>query len=664
MNKIFPASHLSPPVGALLLILLLAIGCGRDLSHLEPVPHPDLSSVEAGARDQLEEGKRRLEKDLKDRDDSVVAAAFGSMGELYHAYGLNEAAATCYRNAASLAPGDFAWPYYSGLLAQESGDLEQAQQAFAKAAELRPRSAPVRARLAEALLLSGNVDEAEPHFTAMRDEEDFAALAHHGLARIAAQRGDHEQAVEGFEKALELQPTAGGVRNALAQSLRALGRTEAAQAELAKKESGAITFPDPLRQRLNNLPRSAGSFLRRGNQALVAGRLEEAQDLFQKGKTANPKNVELRLNLALTLVRRQHLDEALLELKSALDLEPQNAQIHHDLGTTYMAKGLKAEAVAAFEKAVQLEPDYPSAHFNLANAYGSSNQWAKSEAAARRVLELEPDHTRARYLAAMAQHQRGERQQAEAELRRLLELDPTERIYREGLASILSTTRRLDEAVELILTGAELEQPTKEAVALLNAGAKMVWPHRRQKDAITMWRKAVELDPQSSEALTNLANGLQLFRQKEEALELFTQATELDPQNATAWLSEANLRILAGDHIKAKERLEQAVELHPDHMSLANTFARLLATSYDPTVRDGERAIVYARQAYGQQATLDHAETMAMALAETGRFENAIKFQRGLVQQAQAGNDRGTLRRLVTHLRLFESRRPVRSKAP
>ena len=663
MKKTSSRFQLSP-VGAVLLILVLVVGCGRDLSYLEPVPHPDLSTVEAGARDQLEDGKRKLDKDLKDRDDAVVAAAFGSLGELYQAYGLNEAAAVCYRNAMTMAPGDFAWPYYTGLLAQESGDLAGAEQAFAKAAELRPQSAPVRARLAEILLLQGRPDDAEPHFTALLDEEGFAPLAHHGLARLAAQRGNHEQAVEGFNKALELQPSAGGIRNAMAQSLRTLGRTEEAQAELAKKESGAVTFPDPLRERLDTLPRSAGSFLRRGNQALVAGRLEEAHQLFEQGKAANPKNIELRLNLALTQVRRQRLDDALLELKAALDIEPNNAQIHHDLGTTYMAKGLQTEAVAAFEKAVELEPDYPSAHFNLANAFGSSNQWAKSEAAARRVLELEPDHTRARYLAAMAQHQQGQRRQAETELRRLLEQNPNERLYREGLASILSATRRVDDAVALILTGAELEQPKEEAVALLNAGAKMVWRQRKQKEAITMWRKAVELDPESSEALTNLANGLQLFRQQDEALELFTRATELDPQNATAWLSEANLRILAGDHTTAKERLEKAVELHPDHIGLANTFARLLATSFDPNVRDGERAIVYARQAYGQQATLDHAETMAMALAETGRFENAIKFQRGLVQQAQAGNDRASLRRLVTHLRLFENRRPVRSKAP
>lgn len=650
--------------GGLCLVVLLMFGCGRDLSHLEPVPHPDLSSVEKSARSQLEEGKKRLEKAMNDRDDSVVAAAFGSMGELYHAYDLPAAAAVCYRNAAVMAPTDFAWPYYSGLLAQEQGDLAAAEASFRKALELRSQSHTVRARLAETLLLSGQAEEASPLYEAMASDDEFAAAAAYGKARVAAASGVHDEAVPLFQQAIELQPSAGGVRNGLAQSLRSLGRAEEAQAQLALKGSGAVSFPDPLKDRLIKLPRSAGSFLRRGNQALLAGRLKEAEDLFSRGKEANLDNIELRLNLALTHVRQGRLDVALQELQDALKRDPNNAQVHHDLGTTYRAQGLQDKAVEAFNKAVELEPEYVAAHFNLANTFGTSNRWPQAEASARRVLELEPDHTRARYLVAMAQHQQGQSAVAEAELRRLLDLEPTERLYREGLAGILSSTQRVDEAIQLILDGADLEQPAEEAVQLLNSGAKMVWAQRRQQAAIRMWRKAVELAPESSEALTSLANGLQLFRRRGEALELFTKATELNPQNTTAWLSAENLRILEGDHVTARKRLEQAVELHPGHMGLVNTLARLLATSWDSSVRDGEKAVVYARQAYGQQASLDHAETMAMALAEMGRFERAIQFQRGLVQQAQATGDQVVLRRLVTHLRLFESRRPVRSKAP
>jgi hypothetical protein len=62
--------------------------------------------------------------------------------------------------------------------------------------------------------------------------------------------------------------------------------------------------------------------------------------------------------------------------------------------------------------------------------------------------------------------------------------------------------------------------------------------------------------------------------------------------------------------------------------------------------------------------SLEHAETMCMAWAEAGRFEQAIQFQRGLAQKAQRSGDRAALTRLVRNLKLYESRQPVRISDP
>lgn len=668
VSRRLPGALSAPPHAAALVLtgvlLCVLIGCGQDLSHLETVDHPELASVEESARRQLEEGKKRLKQDMKSRDESVVAAAFGHMGRLYHAYSLWEPAETCYRNGATLEPRSFIWPYLSALLALDRGDSNGAEPALRNALELRPDSPPAHARLGELLLLQGRASEAREHFEALADKPDFAALRLSGLGRVAAAEGEHEQAVDLLNRALALQPGAGGLRNALAQSLRGLGRQDEAQAQLARKESGAVTFPDVWRDRLEALPKSSGSFLRRGNKALLAGDTGGAVELFKQGKEANSDNLELRLNLALALVRAQQVDDAMIEIREVLKRDPQNAQAHHDLGTAYRAKNLTEDAIASFEKAVELEPEYASAHFNLANAYGTLNQWAKSEAAARRVLKLEPDHSRARYLAAMAQFQQGRGPKAEKELRGLIESEPEQRIYREGLVSILTAGRRFGEALTVLRAGAREMSSKDEAVGLLNNGAAILWRGRRTQDAISLWRLATELDPESSEALTQLANGLQLLNQQEEAARLFGRAVELDPQNSTAWLSCANLLILAGRHQEAKAQLEQALELHPKHMGLTNGLARLLATSFEQDIRDGERALFLARRAYAAEATLEHAETVAMAMAERGRFEDAIRFQTGLVRQAQTSNNRPALRRLIQHLKMFENRRAIRAQAP
>ncbi len=135
---------------------------------------------------------------------------------------------------------------------------------------------------------------------------------------------------------------------------------------------------------------------------------------------------------------------------------------------------------------------------------------------------------------------------------------------------------------------------------------------------------------------------------------------ELDPANATARLSEASLWILAGDFDTARQRLEAAVAAAPDHPGILDTLARLLATGPTAAVRDGRRALALARQAYGLENTLEHAETVGMALAELGQFEEAIRWQRGLLNRASTNADRRVLQRLVKNFKLYESRRPVR----
>jgi hypothetical protein len=111
---------------------------------------------------------------------------------------------------------------------------------------------------------------------------------------------------------------------------------------------------------------------------------------------------------------------------------------------------------------------------------------------------------------------------------------------------------------------------------------------------------------------------------------------------------------------EGRDCLEEALLHHPDDPRIVHTLARLLATAPVSRVRDGNRSLELARRALAAEGSLEHSETVAMALAEMGRFEEAISWQRGLAQKASTLGDRATLTRLVHHLRLYEARRPVR----
>ncbi len=656
--RIFPL-----PVALLALLVLSAGGCRQPPvapGELEEVVHPDLGGIDETARRQLAEGRSRLDSAFRGGDRGELADAFGGLGELYHAYQLLPPAVACYGNAERLDGESFLWPYYLGAAHQALADLDAAGRSLERALELRPGDPAALLRLGEVELARGDPAAAGSRFRPLLAAERLAAAAHFGLGRAATAAGDPQAAVEHFTAVLELQPAAGSVHHSLGMALRQLGRPQAAAAELERKGSGAVRSPDRLMDRLEELAESSGAYLRRGNRALMDHRLDEAAGLFRRAVAADPGNVAARRNLALALLRGGDVDAALDELREGAEATPEDVWIHFDLGNAYLKKGLAEQAVRAFRRAVELAPDFTSAHFNLANALIGLERWEEARPHLEAVLEADPRERRARYLAAMAHHRGGETAAAVAELRSVLAEEPANHVARQGLASILAESGQPAAAAAVYRQGAALEIPAAEKAALFDRLARLLWQTGQRQAAVVEWRAAVELQPDSSPAHTALANGLQFLDQRREARRLFARAVELEPTNATAWLSEARLWILDGEFATARDRLGQALDRVAGHPELNHTLARLLATCADPGVRDGRRALELARRAYQSAANLDRAETVAMALAEVGHFEEAIQWQRNLAQRAALGGDQAALRRLTARLQLYENRQPVR----
>ena len=64
------------------------------------------------------------------------------------------------------------------------------------------------------------------------------------------------------------------------------------------------------------------------------------------------------------------------------------------------------------------------------------------------------------------------------------------------------------------------------------------------------------------------------------------------------------------------------------------------------------------------ERTIDLGETMAMTLAELGRYGEAAGVQRDLIAASEAGGMRDIVPRLAANLRLYEQGRPCRAPWP
>lgn len=611
-------SPLAPRLAALaprvLLAALFLAGCrGPELPPLETIAHPDLVGAEESVSRQIGSARAALDKTVGQGEAAPAATAFGALGEIYSAYGHRAAAAAALRNAEILDPASFVWPYEQGLLAKDDGDWAAARPHFERALAKNPGYGPAEAHLAEVMLAAGD-----------------AAAAKALLPAIAGKSG--------FD--------------AFAQSLE----QGAAGAPLG------VAFPDPLRARISGLALSGGSLAERGGQALREGRLQDAEATFRRGIEANPDNAALRLELARTLVRQERLDDAIAVLRAAIERDPKNGRAYHELGAAYRAKNRNDEAVATFRQAVELAPNDAAAHFDLAEILVVLQRWEEAGPLVEKTLALAPQDKGARYLQAMVLRGRGQGAAAIEQLRALSAADPADKAVRQALTDSLAAAGKTTEAIELQRAGALHPSTSKEdAVRMLDEAAKLAWRKNLRDQAVLLWRQAVERDPASAQAHLNLGNGLQLLNRREEAKAELGKAVELNPQDANARLSLDALRILTGDFAAARRSLEEGLKIKADEPALMNTLARLLATAPDASLRDGRRAFELSQRAFALEAKLENAETVGMALAEMGQFEQAIRWQRGLAQQAQQRGDRQALTRIVGTLRTYEKRQPIRA---
>ena len=99
----------------------------------------------------------------------------------------------------------------------------------------------------------------------------------------------------------------------------------------------------------------------------------------------------------------------------------------------------------------------------------------------------------------------------------------------------------------------------------------------------------------------------------------------------------------------------------PNYSGAANDYAWTLATNPKDSIRDGHKAVEYAKKAchgtdYKYAPSLD---TLAAAHAEAGEWEEALKWQTEAVQLAEKSNP-DDVKGMKERLALYKEKKPFR----
>ncbi|MCS6777983.1 MAG: tetratricopeptide repeat protein [Chthonomonadaceae bacterium] len=333
----------------------------------------------------------------------------------------------------------------------------------------------------------------------------------------------------------------------------------------------------------------------KAQQRHAAGRLAEAETLYQQVLAQHPDHEETLFWLAMLYTQQERPLEAVDLFYRALAQNPDESATHVGLGIALRALGQPEEAEACFQRALELAPNTPEIHFHLASAQAAQGRWEEALRHCEQAVALRPDfveahHNRSEILRRLGRH--AEAEAATRQAQSLQKLAGTLASRRDVTPDAEATRRRLArQATALVERGLRLlqhGQPEKAAQAFQQAienDPDCISAHvnlalalielRRYSEAEAAARAAIALDPYNPMAHNNLSAALFMQNRLEEALHHIRRALSLQ-ELPRFYVAQGDLLLNLGDAAGAEASLRRAISLQPDyadaHISLSAVY--------------------------------------------------------------------------------------------
>ncbi len=223
--------------------------------------------------------------------------------------------------------------------------------------------------------------------------------------------------------------------------------------------------------------------------------------------------------------RSGRLSEAEDLYRKILSINPRHADSLHHLGLIAHAVGRHDVAIELIEKALSLQPGMPNAHYNVALAYRASGDAGAALRFAQKAVAIRPQHLSAQLLCGDLFKSIGALDEAKASCKRALAVDPNNAEANNNLGNVFLEQGQLDEAARCYRSA--LASDPDYVLALANLG-KALRLTEQVDEAIACLERAVAIKPSLTAASCSLAEALLAVSKPGPALGVVLQALSFE----------------------------------------------------------------------------------------------------------------------------------------
>ncbi len=231
----------------------------------------------------------------------------------------------------------------------------------------------------------GYLEQAEACFQLALQDDPSSAEALYGLGSVYLQQESTPKAREHFERALQLHASYPGTLPNAWNNLGILAARAGRTDEAIQNFQRALQIdPDHLIA-LDNL----------GNAYREQRRWEDAKTVLGRALLLNEEDAEANYSLGMVYAQLNDTERAYEYLQKALSARPAYPEALNNLGILYLRTRRQELAEKSFKESIRVAPAFDQSYLNLARLYAIEGDAPKARAILLELLKEHPGHTQA-----------------------------------------------------------------------------------------------------------------------------------------------------------------------------------------------------------------------------------------------------------------------------
>lgn len=449
--------------------------------------------------------------------------------------------------------------------------VDEAITEYQRALETYIDSAEIYFKIGQVLFFKGDLDKAINYLSMALKKDEKYYKAHYLLAETYTKKARFVDAIAHAKTSIKLRPFRNSCAHHLLYNLYKISAFRNFKMSVKSKFElllAALTLPYD-KQAIKNVFRAL-TYLRffpvlmKGYYQIQTKGLSEAIDIYVQAIEEAPGFVPLYCLLGDIYRSVGQYDDAITEYKTAIWLDCLNIPAYRHLCQTYEEQGDYDSAIEVYKKLITILPTIPEFHSNLANIYYLKGEIEDAISHYQTAITLNPNK---QWTSIISQTLGYVHQQAGKDLNAAISayqcaylLTPDDIDIYVNLGSAFYDKEDYDNALSVYRSALELDP--MNAKIHCNLGF-LHWGKGDTDEAIKEYELAIQYDKTYDVAYNNLGViYLDDLGRIQQAVDLFTKAIEYNPNYALAHFNLARAITIRGDKIEAAKLYQVAQDIN------------------------------------------------------------------------------------------------------